>query len=233
MEGGLANELWRSKGEEYEADSQLQRQVWDEMRWEPSLHFGDLRVEVNGRVARLTGSVPFFLDKLIAERAADRVPGLANIVNALTVCPPAGDCWPDERLRAAVQSVLAWNAAIPGAGVTATVAAGVVTLTGRVASEDQRVAAFDAVARLRGVRDVCDQVVVGWTSGAVNLGQRVSSALERDALLRGSRIQVVAHGAEITLHGRVHTLAERREAEEVTRRVPGVAHVADDLELEG
>ena len=89
----------------------------------------------------------------------------------------------------------------------------------------------DVVAHLRGVREVEDAIQTAWASGEWHLGARVHEALERDGRLHGRRIEVAAHGSQVELHGRVRTLAERLEAEEVARGVAGVTHVSDYLRV--
>ena len=91
--------------------------------------------------------------------------------------------------------------------------------------------AIDVVSHLRGVRDVEDAIQTAWASGEWHLGARVHEALERDGRLHGRRIEVAAHGSQVELHGRVRTLAERLEAEEVARGVAGVSHVSDYLRV--
>ena len=59
----------------------------------------------------------------------------------------------------------------------------------------------------------------------------IFAALERDGRLHSRRIEVAAHGSQVELHGRVRTLAERLDAEEVARGVAGVTHVSDYLRV--
>lgn len=228
MEGGMANELYLSHSEELCPDDRLQRRIWEELEWEPDLDTVGVRVEVTDCMARLMGTVRNYPAKLAVERAADRVSGLQNVSNELVVEPEPGDQRADGDLQEAVEQALAASVLVPPAAVRARVADGVITLYGQVAAETQREAAFRIVAQLRGVRGVRDQVAVGWTSGTVDLHARVSRALERDSMLHDRHIRVDVHGGAAVLHGTVKSLAERAEAEEVARRVPGVSRVEDE-----
>jgi osmotically-inducible protein OsmY len=231
MGGGIANEMWMSDADEHVREAELQRLVWDELEREPTLDPRDVRVAVSDTIATLSGTVRSYPEKLIAERAADRVPGLQHVINRVAVEPPCIDCYGDDEIAAAARSALEWHVLVPTGYVTVAVKDGVVHLGGRVAAESQRRAALDVVTHLRGVRDVEDGIQTAWASGEWHLGARVHEALERDGRLHGRRIEVAAHGSQVELHGRVRTLAERLEAEEVARGVVGVTHVSDYLRV--
>jgi osmotically-inducible protein OsmY len=231
MGGGIANEMWMSDADEHVREAELQRLIWDELEREPTLDPRDVRVEVTETIATLSGTVRSYPEKLVAERATDRVPGLQHVVNHITVEPPCVDCYGDDEIAAAARAGLEWHVHVPTGYVTVAVKDGVVDLGGRVAAESQRRAAVDVVSHLRGVRDVVDHIHTAWASGEWHLGARVHEALERDGRLRGRRIHVAAHGSQVELHGRVRTLAERLEAEEVARGVTGVTDVTDFLRV--
>jgi osmotically-inducible protein OsmY len=227
--GGMANELYLSHSDEFCEDARVQRAIWEEIAWEPQLDASGVRVDVHDRMAVLSGVVGSYPEKLAVERAADRVPGLQNVTNQVTVEP--AERRSDEALLAVVTAALAANVLVPPGAISVQVTAGAVALAGRVAAEAQREAAVRTVSELRGVRDVHDRVTVGWGSGAIDLAGRVHRALTRDSMLHDRVIQVEVHGGEAVLHGTVRSLAERAEAEEVARRVPGVIRVADDLHV--
>ena len=67
---------------------------------------------------------------------------------------------PDERLAARVRSVLRDSRDVPGQGVDATVAGGVVTLFGTVPSPEDRARVRDLVAGIDGVHSVVNRLVV-------------------------------------------------------------------------
>lgn len=231
MGGGIANEMWMSDADEHVREAELQRLIWDELEREPTLDPRDVRVEVSDNIATLSGTVRSYPEKLVAERATDRVAGLQHVINRVAVEPPCIDCYGDDEIAAAARTALEWHVLVPTGYVTVAVQNGVVHLGGRVAAESQRRAAIDVVSHLRGVRDVEDGIQTAWASGEWHLGARVHEALERDGRLHGRRIEVAAHGSQVELHGRVRTLAERLEAEEVARGVAGVSHVSDYLRV--
>jgi osmotically-inducible protein OsmY len=67
------------------SDDQLQRDVLDELEWEPSVNAAHVGVAVKGGVVTLTGHVPSLAEKYAAEEAAKRVYGVRAVANELDV----------------------------------------------------------------------------------------------------------------------------------------------------
>ena len=97
--GGLGIELWLSDGDHPTRDQDLQRLIWDELRWEPLLDASALQVNVAFGAATLTGTVPAYAHKALALRAAARVAGLAELRDAILVRPPVGEDRGDPELE--------------------------------------------------------------------------------------------------------------------------------------
>jgi len=83
--GGSSIELWLSGGNERAMDMQFQDRIWEELHAEVRLATAELRVEVNGGVAVLDGTVDRDVTRATAERAARRVQGLRNVENHIQV----------------------------------------------------------------------------------------------------------------------------------------------------
>ena len=83
--GGSSIELWLSGASERAVDMELQDRVWEELHAEVRLADAELRVEVNGGVAVLDGTVDRDVAKATAERAARRVKGLRNVESRIQV----------------------------------------------------------------------------------------------------------------------------------------------------
>lgn len=66
-------------------DSQLQLDVLDELKWDPSVHHEAIGAAVNDGVVMLSGYVKSYAEKLNAEKAARRVKGVKAIAEELTV----------------------------------------------------------------------------------------------------------------------------------------------------
>ena len=229
--GGMNIQMWLSRGEELCRERELQCKVWDELEWEPMLDPTGLTVDVTGFAATLRGTVKSYPEKLAAERAAKRVPGIQTLSSDITVTLPPASERTDPQLTEEVQRALEWDILVPHDKITPRIAAGWVTLEGTVDGDFQRSAAAEAVFVLMGVKGVSNLVMVKPPSRPANVKSRVEAALRRRADLHGDRIKVEARDGAVVLHGHVRSLAEREEAEQAVRAVPGVILVEDDLQI--
>jgi hypothetical protein len=67
------------------SDSDIKRDVEDELRWTPDLDPTDIGVAVKNGVVTLTGFVRSYSQKYEAEKAAKRVVGVLGLANGLEV----------------------------------------------------------------------------------------------------------------------------------------------------
>ena len=69
-------------------DNQLQKDVMDELKWEPAVEAAGIGVEVKDGVVTLAGHVRSYAEKWAAEEAAQRVSGVKGIVVEMDVRVP-------------------------------------------------------------------------------------------------------------------------------------------------
>ena len=77
------------------SDSEIKRDVEDELQWDADIDPTDIAVAVRDGIVTLTGFVKSYNDKWEAERAAKRVHGVLGVVNDLEVRLPGIDERPD------------------------------------------------------------------------------------------------------------------------------------------
>jgi osmotically-inducible protein OsmY len=88
------------------SDADVERDVRDEMEWNPDLDSTDIAISVKNGVVTLAGFVRSYLDKYEAETAAKRVVGVSGIANDIEVRVPSVDQRPDPDLaRDAVMAI--------------------------------------------------------------------------------------------------------------------------------
>jgi osmotically-inducible protein OsmY len=210
-------------------DFELQRDVLEELAWEPSVDAAEIGVSVEGGVVVLNGTVKNFNEKWAAERVAQRVNGVRALTDGLVVKPsPDGRCTDADIARAAVNA-LDWNTSVPRDKVKVLVEHGWVALDGTVDFNFQKEAAELAVGHLRGVRGISNLITVKPHVSPVDVKHQIQKALERAAQIDAEKITVSASGAAITLRGEVRTWAEREEAERAAWAAPGVTSVQNEL----
>ena len=69
------------------SDMELQRDVLDELKWDPAVNAAQIRVEVKDGLVTLAGRVESFADKSAAEWATKRVSGVKALAVEIRVEP--------------------------------------------------------------------------------------------------------------------------------------------------
>ncbi len=64
-------------------DAQIQTDVIQELKWDPSVTHEHIGVSVNDGIVTLSGTVPSFVEKTSAERAVQRVSGVRAVVEKI------------------------------------------------------------------------------------------------------------------------------------------------------
>jgi osmotically-inducible protein OsmY len=213
------------------SDNQLQRDVQDELRDEPSVDASQIGVAARGGIVTLTGSVPSYAEKLAAEEATKRVYGVSGVADEIQVRLGDGSVRDDTDIAKAALQALRWNTLVPDEQIQVTVDKGWVTLEGALDWQYQRAAAESAVRALTGVKGVINSVRIKPRAlvKPADVKQKIFEAFRRNAELEARRIGVDAREGKVVLHGNVHDWAEAAEAQRAAWAVPGVAEVENRL----
>lgn len=142
------------------SDRQLQRDVLDELGWEPVLDVSKIGVAADHGVVTLSGYVSTFSERWQAENAAKRVSGVEAVANGLEIKTNAAQMPDDVSIAQRALSALEWDASVPKGTVKITVSRGWLRLEGDAEWNYQRRAAEDAVRNLFGVRGITNGIVV-------------------------------------------------------------------------
>lgn len=213
-------------------DKEIQRDVMDELDWDPEIEVTDVGVEVDDGIVTLTGTVETLQARWAAEQAALRVFGVHAVANDLAVIPVGLASRTDAEIARAVANTLEWTSGIPHDRIKIRVSDGTVTLTGEVAWHHQRDSALEVVRKIEGVRSVNDLIEVRQQSfSEIDVQGRIERALVRNAEIDARQIHVHDDNGEIWLTGRVRSWAEKNAASNAARRARGVSAVVNDLEI--
>src|SRR6267378_2510706 len=133
------------------SDSDIKRDVEDELRWDPDRDATDIAVTVKSGVVTLAGFTRSYSDKLEAEAAAKRVAGVLGVANDIEVRLPSLDQRPDPELAREAIATIKSRLPLVAEQIKVVVRNGWITLEGEVEWEYQRLAAERAVKGLKGV----------------------------------------------------------------------------------
>jgi osmotically-inducible protein OsmY len=212
------------------SDTEVQKDVLEEMRWDARLQPNEIGVIVKDGVVTLTGWVDSYFKKWHAEEVAHRVNGVRAVANDIQL-KLAGERT-DADIAAAAVHALQWDTAIPADKISVTVSRSFVTLKGEVPWQYQKEEAERVVRRLVGVTGVINEIVVKPQATAAELKKKIHDALVRSATVDASKITVEVQGSKAILRGSVRSWAEREEAERVAWSAPGITSVENKIELE-
>ena len=212
-------------------DIELRQTVSDALEFEPSVNAANIGVAVMDGVVTLSGHVPTYAEKLKAEEVVMGVRGVKAIAEEIEVRPAGAHATADDEIARRVLEVLRWNTTVPDDRVKVTVQNGWVTLAGSVEWNYQRESASRALQGLAGVRGVANTIRITPKATPSDLRNRIEQALKRQAELDALGINIELAEGSVTLRGKVHSLAERRVAEQAVWAAPGVREVRDNLSV--
>ena len=214
-----------------QSDEQVQRDVLEELRLEPTVDASQIGVAARDGVVTLTGTVMTFAQKYNAEQVVKRVYGVRGVANDIEVRLMGDNRRDDADVARAALDALGWDSMVPDDRIQVTVEQGWLTLEGDVEWNYQRDAAARVVRNLNGVRGISNLVTVKPRS-RIHPGEvkhQIFEAFRRSADLEARRIGVDARDGKVVLHGNVHNWAEVDEAQRAAWSVPGVADVENRL----
>jgi osmotically-inducible protein OsmY len=141
----------------------------------------------------------------------------------------------DLELKRTVESELNFEPSINAAEIGVAVKDGVVTLTGRVPSYWEKVAAERAAARVAGVKAVANELEVRLPGSSERTDEDIAraavDALKWSVLVPEDRIKVKVSKGWVTLEGSVDWQYQKSAAEKAVRRLLGVVGVSNLIEV--
>jgi osmotically-inducible protein OsmY len=216
------------------SDSQIQRDVLEELKWDTRVKETDVGVEVHDAIVTLTGTVESWTARLAAQAAAHRVSGVLDVANDVMVKLPGSYERNDTDIAEAVRAALEWDVLVPQERIQTTVASGVVTLEGKVDLWSQYDDAARCVRNLAGVREVKNLITVEPavpSLSAQTVRRTIEDALERHAEHAAKHVRIAVMDGKVTLSGDVPSWAERNAVEEAVRATPGVRNVDNQVRI--
>ena len=214
------------------SDTAIQRDVQNELEWEPSLDSGNIGVNVKDGVVTLLGAVAHYADRYTAEEVAKRVAGVRAIANEIDVKMPKPGERSDVDIAGAAANAMRWNVSLAATNVKVVVKHGWITLSGEVAHGYQKSVAESLVRYLMGVVGVTNEITVKPSVKMQDVKEKITEAFSRQARLDAKDIDIKLDDNKVTLKGHVHSWREKDDAARAAWAAPGVAKVENQLQVQ-
>ena len=212
-------------------DTQLKKDVNDELEWEPSINATNIGVAVHNGVVTLSGHIQTFAEKAAIERVVQRIDGVKAMALELDVKLAPGHQRSDTEIAESARVAMQAQALVPADKITMKVEHGWVTLNGEVEWDYQRTNAERTVHALMGVVGVTNRITLKSRTVPSDVSNRIRDALARQAEREARNIDVTVSGSTATLRGSVHSWSERNAAQGAAWAAPGITMVVNEIRV--
>ena len=212
-------------------NAELQKDVQDAIKWEPSLNSAEIGVTAKDGVVSLTGIVDSYAKKSEAEEAAKKILGVKAIVENIEVNYPNSFMKSDLEIANEVIAALKSDYIVPNEKVHVKVEKGRVTLDGELHWNYEREAARNAVKLLPGVKAITNNIKVKSLFHDKVEQQDIENAL-RSSAINDDCIEVSVSGTAVTLKGTVHSWYAKEEAARIAWKTRGIWEVKNELTVD-
>ncbi|MDB5840700.1 MAG: putative osmotically inducible protein [Herminiimonas sp.] len=212
-------------------DSDIKKDVEDELRWDPDIDPIDIALAVKDGVVTLTGYVSSYAQKYEAEKDAKRIAGVVGVANDIEVRLPDVDQRPDPDIARDVVAAIRKKLPFSAENIKVVVRDGWATLEGQVEWNYQKERAEEESRWVKGVKGVANLIDVKPSIAPNEIKRKIEEALKRLAELDADNIKVETRDGEVVLEGTVHSWFEREEAERAAWSAPGVRKVEDRIAI--
>jgi osmotically-inducible protein OsmY len=137
------------------------------------------------------------------------------------------------QLRQDTLDELDFEPSIDATKIGVAVSEGVVTLTGHVSSYAEKIAAEEAVRRVKGVRALANEIEVRYPgekkTSDDEIAKRALNILTWNEVIPEEAIQVIVEKGWVTLRGQVPWQYQKKAAEDAVRKLTGVSGISNNV----
>lgn len=213
------------------SNSELQRDVQNAIRWEPSMHAAEIGVTAKDGVVTLSGVVDSYSKKINAERAAKNVMGVKAIAEDITVNYGTSFNKNDTEIANDILNAWKYNWEVREEKIKVKVEDGWVKLEGETPWNFQREASVNAIKNLSGIKGITNLIKIKSESKDLLEKKDVEHALKRNWSINSKDVKVEVNHSKVKLTGAVHSLYQKDEAGRLAWGAPGVSAVDNELAI--
>ncbi len=213
-------------------DAKIKQDILDELARQSNLDETEIGVTVENGGVMLSGVVNEYSKKVVAEKAAKKIKGVKAIAEDVQVKFENTFKKTDQEIAKAIVNALERNSDVPEDKIYIEVDNGRVTLSGEVDWAYERNSAVEAVEKLFGVKQVCNNTCLKETLKLTEVENKIKKAFKGSTDLKAENIKISTDGYTVTLRGTVGFLKDKKKAETAVYKAPGVYQVKNELEVQ-
>ena len=212
-------------------DSEIKSDILEELAWQPNVDETEIGVVVEDGTVMLTGVLDDYRKKVAAEDAVKNVRGVKALVGDIQVKYGANYQKTDLEISKAIVKAFEWNTAVPEDEISVEVRDGWINLSGEVDWAYQKDAAKRVAENIIGVKWINNAITIKQSIQPADVKEQINKAFLRSADIEANAITVEATEGLVKLFGTVHSIAEKKAAEDAAYLSPGVHIVINELEV--
>ncbi|MDX1639925.1 MAG: BON domain-containing protein [Balneolaceae bacterium] len=210
---------------ELPGDREITTTIQSQFEVEESVPADSIDVETEDGVVTLNGNISNFLAKKEANRIAQSTYGVLSVVNNLKITADR----PDRAIDRDVDAALASDPVTETWEINSDVNNGVVTLTGRVDSWQEKDLAAAVAGHVKGVKEIENNITVLYDEHRSDkeIRAEVEQKLKMSSQVNADMVEVSVEEGAVTLSGAIGSAYEKMLVQDLAR-VAGVESVAAD-----
>lgn len=209
----------------------LRQSVLNELSWDTHFDASHVTVITDGGTVTLGGCVGSYSEIFSIREAVRQMHGVIAIADEIKVNLPNESVRDDTDIAVSVGHIIDNNVIARRNTIKAVVREGIVTLSGEVEWQNERKQIELQIAHIQGVKQIINNIALKKTTTPENVKEQIKDALERNARLEASKLNVSVDKNEVTLTGTVKAFYERNLVEAAAWNAPGVNKVVDKIKV--
>jgi osmotically-inducible protein OsmY len=211
----------------------IEKDVLERLQSDNRLEGSEIGVSVSNSDAVLSGFVPTYRARRVAEMDASAVPGVKKLINNLSI--RYGEEIADEELSKRIRAMLDWSGDLDASMISISVQKGEVNLQGAVKSNWEKLHAEDIASNASGVKAIENRLVITPLKKYDDkmIAENIMRALDKNLHIDPNMVKVYVKvkSGRVILSGNAPTWAAHEAILNIAFFTPGVIDVADDLTI--